>query len=141
MENQSKSEEQIISAETSIGYLLRGGVFFAGILIGIGSLLSFFRAPQFQGASSDIFALLGQGRELPNGVVAPFQWSVIREGLILGSSNAWITLGLIVLIGLPTLRVALAGVVFLIQKDYLFVVFCALVLFNLAFGFLSRSML
>lgn len=128
------STEQLISAETSIGYLLRAGVILGGGLILAGCLFSALRP------NSDIFLILKTGQEIPSGLVNRFEWSNLIEGVISGSSHAWTTLGLIVLIGLPTARVALVALVFLIQRDYLFVLFSILVLFNLVFGFLSHSL-
>ncbi len=118
----------VISAETAIGYLLRGGVVLGGGLIAVGWFLRVLTP-----INSGMFELLRRGQELPTEMVSPIRWS--------GYPNAWITLGLMVLIGLPMIRVALAGLVFFLQKDYLYTLFCVLVLGNLLFGFLSRLIL
>ncbi len=91
------------------------------------------------GNSTSILQLLQQGGELPPGLTLQAHGVQFFEGLKAGHPEVWMTLGLLILIGLPIARVALAGIVFLIQRDYLFVLFCSLVLVNLVFGLLSRS--
>ena len=137
--------DKIMSAEYAIGHLLRGGVFLSGSLIFIGLFLKsrVVSTPVLESASpsTDVFRLLRTGVEIPTEMVRIPQGAQIFDLIGSGTPNAWITLGIIVLIGLPVIRVALAGFVFLLQKDFIFVFFCALVLMNLAFGLMSRSIL
>lgn len=60
--------------------------------------------------------------------------SVLRAALH-GEAAAVMQASLIVLIATPVMRVVAAGVVFLVERDWLYVALCALVLGGLALGF------
>lgn len=145
MNQKNKEADQLISAETAIGYLLRGGVILGGGLICVGwgiKIATGVGTPPIQGGQApDIFTLLAQGQELPVNRATPIHWFQVLDWIKTGHPNGWLVLGLVVLIVLPMLRVALAGCIFLLQKDYLFMFFCLLVLLNLFFGILSHSIL
>ena len=73
------------------------------------------------------------------------QMGVLLSSIVIGlgwlvhlmawGSDRLISIGLIMLILIPVLRVIMAGVIFLIQRDYLFFCFSSVVLFFLGFGF------
>jgi uncharacterized membrane protein len=137
--------DPILSAEVAIGRLLRGGVLFSGGLILVGGLLRlrvFLNSGldlSVHSGTPDLFTLLRRGQEIPNEMLWSPHGTHFFGLLGSGQPNAWIVLGVLVLVGLPMIRVALAGFVFFLQKDYLFVLFCIVVLMNLMIGFLSHS--
>lgn len=57
-------------------------------------------------------------------------------GLTGGTVNMLMTAGIVVLVFTPIMRVVVAGVVFLRERDYLFSLFCAIVVAALAVGML-----
>jgi uncharacterized membrane protein len=52
------------------------------------------------------------------------------------AANLFMTIGIVVLIALPVVRVGLATAVFLFERDYLFAFISGLVLFIITIGFL-----
>lgn len=58
-----------------------------------------------------------------------------------GPSDGLAAIGIVLLIGLPALRVALTSVIFLLERDYLFATIAGVVLAIMAIGFLLGSAL
>jgi len=111
------SHEKLLSAETYISYLLRAGVVLSAILLGIGLI----KETVFE---SKILGVSFLHRETFESF---FKISEFLEGLSKLESRSVLYLGLITLIFLPFARVLLMGVLFLIQKDYIFVMLSLLV--------------
>jgi uncharacterized membrane protein len=61
---------------------------------------------------------------------------VLLTLLGLAAGTTVITIGLIVLVSTPVMRVVVAGLVFLKEKDMLFALFCGIVLLSLVGGML-----
>lgn len=126
------SQQKIEKAEYAISIILRWGVFLCAIIIAFGWLMSFL---QGHGLDSVHQAMTGQESLV---VSVPRSVTEFWKGLAAFDSQAYIALGLMLLILLPVSRVAAAAVIFFHEKDYPFVlmsliVFCVLVL-SLALG-------
>lgn len=121
------SEAKTIQAEIWISYLLRAGVLLSGAIIAVGWLLL-----TLSGKPSLLVALF-QGKDLGFVPVPLTWWGLFSEVLTLNESSV-IALGIRILISLPILRVILTTVVFLLQKDYLYVLLCGMVLVTLSVG-------
>jgi uncharacterized membrane protein len=131
--SKSFSESQTIQAEIWISYLLRAGVLVSGTIIGLGWLLLVL-----SGKPSLLQALL-TGKDL-GFVPVPLTWMGLFSQVITLDENGLISLGIRILISLPILRVILTTFVFLLQKDYLYVLLCGMVLFTLSIGiFLGKA--
>ncbi len=100
-------------SELAISHLLRGGVIFSGSVLVIGWVLELT-----QGSSQSQTSAEAGVRSL-NSLVA---------GLHAMSAQAWISMGLLLLISLPILRVALTFLIFLQNRDRLFSVLTLYVL-------------
>jgi uncharacterized membrane protein len=125
-------KDPMLRMEIVISNLLRAGVAISLVLIVIGSIVTFVRHPEFL-----------KSREALPGLVHPEAVSINSPGAIVAGLRAWrgqaiVTLGLLVLIATPMLRVAVSVVAFFLQGDRLYMlitfsVFCLLML-SLALG-------
>jgi uncharacterized membrane protein len=96
-------------AEIAIAWVLRGGVALAGALIALG-----------------LFARLLSGEAPP--ILSPL------SGLHGLGPDSLMTLGLLVLIALPVVRVAMTVILFVVERDYIYLAITGFVLFVLLFG-------
>ena len=126
--------EAILRVEVLLGTLLRLGVFACIALILIGLTVTLVRHPDYITDSSSLEHLTSPGAAFPHTPSA-----VISElGQFRG--RAIITLGLLVLIATPVVRVATSIVVYVVQRDWAFVVLTTLVLAILILsGFLGKT--
>jgi uncharacterized membrane protein len=108
-----------------IGLVLRVGVYLAGALIALGTLLAVLG----QGGVDSRDEALGKGVEL-----SPLGPSGILRGLQHGDGTALIQLGVLVLILTPTARVGMTLILFLKQRDRIFVALAGIVFVILALG-------
>ena len=119
--------DPMLRMELVISNLLRAGVAISLVLIVIGTIVTFARHPEF----------LKSREELP-GLVHPEAVSIkspgaIATGLRELSGQAIVTLGLLVLIATPMMRVAVSVVAFFLEGDRIYTlitlgVFCLLML-------------
>lgn len=96
--------KEIGEVEIIISYFLRVGVIISSIVIMLGLLL--FLQTGYSG--------------YPEGTY-PITMNAVISGLSEGKPYAIMTTGLIILIGIPILRVALSILAFCKEKDYLYV--------------------
>jgi uncharacterized membrane protein len=117
--------------ELLISYVLRTGVLIAAALVAIGLVMFFVDVAN--GTTS------GQAKEILShgGHQITVSWTSIAHGVTHGDALSVIELGLLVLILTPVSRVLLTLVLFLIEKDPVFVIVSAIVLFVLMLGFLG----
>lgn len=113
--------------EIWISYVLRVGVLLAAAIIVTG--LIWFLAAGAPGGPTTLNQLLGGGGH--SIVVSP---RTIISGIGAGNPIAVIQLGVLVLILTPTSRVAMTVILFLVQKDRIFVAVTLTVLLVLIFG-------
>ncbi|MCE5286136.1 MAG: DUF1634 domain-containing protein [Pelosinus sp.] len=90
--------------EIIISYFLRVGVIISSVVIILGLLL--FLQTGYSGYPENTF---------------PITMSDVISGLLAGKPYAIMTAGLIILMGIPVLRVALSIFAFFKEKDYLYV--------------------
>lgn len=109
------SQHKIEKAEYVISLILRWGVLVCAFVIASGWVLSFA-----QGHGLDSIHTAMSGQEL-SGLSVPRSFHEFWAGVSQLDSQAIIALGLLLLILLPITRVAASAVIFLIEKDYLFV--------------------
>jgi uncharacterized membrane protein YfcA/uncharacterized membrane protein len=102
-----------------IGWVLQGGVVLSAAIILIGILLEALQPNKFASQKLQTF---------------PQTFSQVWAGLLVLRPQAVITLGLLLLIATPVLRVAVSIYVFLVERDWRFVVITLLVLLILLFS-------
>lgn len=120
MKNQTNGKE----LEKKIGQFLRYGVLLSSFITFIGGLLYLYQhhgnlpnyAPTAETGAA--FGVAGYLRELS---------SILPQALAFDGA-AIIQLGVIVLIATPVFRIIASGVVFLVERDYLYVVISLVVL-------------
>jgi len=113
--------------EVILGDLLRIGVIIAGSVVVIGAVLFLFR----------------HGSEIPSyHIFKPdsFHFSDFKglfQGIVAFRSVSIMELGILILIATPVLRVLFSVFAFAYEKDYMYVIFTAIVLLVLIFSFFS----
>jgi uncharacterized membrane protein len=113
--------------EKIISYVLRLGVGLSLLVIVAGTVISFAHHPGYF-SSTDLASLTS-----PDGAI-PSLHAVIT-GVLAGQGQAIVMLGLLLLIATPVVRVAVSIVVFLMQRDMVFVAITTAVLAALLFSF------
>lgn len=108
--------------EVLLGTLLRVGVVASMILIMLGLTVSLVRHPDYLTDPAMLARLTHPGAAFPHTPAA------VVEELGQFRGRAIITLGLLVLIATPVIRVATSVVVYVVQKDWKYVVLTSLVL-------------
>ena len=123
------------TVERLIALVLRAGVITSIAIISFGTTLSFIHHADYLSSSSQL-----QSLTRPGGAFPP-TFSELRSQLLLLRGQAIVTLGLLLLIATPVLRVAISILVFLVEGDRLFalITFVVLTLLVLSF-FLGGAM-
>lgn len=119
--------------EIWISYLLRGGVILCGLIIATGWALELLYGGQNGDSAPFFLKQLSSGQELKV-MPVPVSFPDFLNEIHQLEPRAIIAMGLFCLISLPVLRVAFATVVFIVQKDFIFVAFSGAVLIILTFG-------
>ena len=136
----SKKSEKLIQTEIVISNLLRWGVILCGCIIALGLISSWFNAAALHRFSADTLPALVSGQAV-SAIEIPRSFAEFGAGLSAFDPSAIIALGLIFLIALPTLRVALTVILFLIERDYAYLVITLFVLSVLLSGiFLGKAL-
>jgi uncharacterized membrane protein len=115
--------------ENLISHVLRIGVGVSLLVIVAGTIVSFAHHPGYLWSAQTLGPLTR-----PVGDALPTVHSVL-EGVLAGRCQAVVMLGLMLLIATPVLRVAVSVVVFLVQRDRIFVAITVVVLAALLFSF------
>jgi uncharacterized membrane protein len=111
--------KDLLQMEVAIAYVLRGGVALSGFFIALGLALKLFE----KGNSQTLISQLLSGQALNTAqTLAPWQPDYV------------ITIGLILLIALPVVRVAMTVFLFLKEKDYTYLAITLFVLCVLLVG-------
>jgi uncharacterized membrane protein len=105
--------------EIAIGRMLQGGVLLAAAVVLVGGLFYLVHAPAGPRPDYSHFHGVADGLRHPGGI-----W----HGVLHGDAESVIQLGLLLLIATPVVRVMLAGVGFLMERDQLYVWVSAIVL-------------
>lgn len=115
------------SVEDLMSALLKKGVLLSGGLILIGWVQSILETSQGSLVHQQVWEALLSGQSHLSFSPESMKSDILHGQFVLASS-VWITLGLLVLLFVPVLRVMLAAWVFYREKDYLFVLFSCVVL-------------
>jgi uncharacterized membrane protein len=110
--------KELFQMEIAIAWVLRGGVALSGLFIAVGLLLRMFEP----GNSQQLVAQLLAGQPLSTSTLVTWQ------------PDSVITIGLILLIALPIVRVAMTVFLFLKEKDYTYLAITLFVLTVLMIG-------
>jgi len=115
--------------ELVISGILRGGVIASLATILVGLVVMFVHHPDYLKSSADLSRLTKSGAAFPHTVPD------VGAGLLAGRGQAIVTLGLLLLIATPILRVAVSIIVFVLQRDWVFVLVTSFVLAVLLISF------
>ncbi len=116
--------------ENLISHVLRIGVAVSLLVVVTGTVTSFVHHPGYLRSPGELAPLTAPGHFATPSV------SGVIAGVLAGRGEALVMLGLILLIATPVLRVAVSVIVFLIQRESIFVVITAVVLALLLTSFL-----
>lgn len=129
-EHEAAARKQVRRVELTLGYLLRIGVGVSILFIASGTIMSFVHHRDYTW-SHDAFDRLTHP-----GAVFFHNVPDVIDGVRGFRGQAWVTVGLLLLIATPVLRVAVSIFVFVHQRDWVFVSFTAIVLVLLLLSFL-----
>jgi uncharacterized membrane protein len=115
--------------ELLISDLLRIGVFTSLALIVIGTILSFVHHPAYLTSPAELQRLTQAGAAFP------FTWQAVVAGVQDLQGRAIVTLGLLILIATPIVRVAVSVLAFIYQKDRIYTLITIAVLCLLLLSF------
>jgi uncharacterized membrane protein len=127
MFSESEIEARVRRVELIISNLLRGGVIVSLVLIVLGTLVSFARHPEYLSNRAALQRLTEPGAAFPHTL------SDVFAGLGALQGEAIVTIGLLLLIATPVIRVGVSIFAFIYQHDRTYtlitvVVFCLLLL-------------
>lgn len=123
-------QRQVGRIELLLSWLLRGGVTVSMVVIAVGAVIMFVHHPSYLRLSSDLQLLTSTQAIFPHTLPA------IATGLMATRGRAVVTLGLILLIATPILRVAVSAVIFAVQRDRAFFAITGVVLALLLVSFI-----
>jgi uncharacterized membrane protein len=108
--------------ELSISRLLLVGVIASVALIVVGMVVSFVQHPDYLSASGVLDSAVGPG------VTFPHEFDALLAGLRQLRGEAIVTLGLLILIATPVMRVAISAIAFIQHGDKTYALITAAVL-------------
>lgn len=125
--------KSLLQAELAIAYVLRGGVALSGTLIFIGLLAKFGQGNSDLDHTHQLLSgLMSSG--MANELAAVRSVSEFVRSIGHLTPESVITLGLVVLVALPVVRVAMTVVLFVIERDYVYLAITVFVLAVLVSG-------
>ena len=124
------SNEDLITTEEMIGKFLRYGVILSIIIIGFGQVLLFV-----DHSASELSLLQGNSIDSINSLrLLPISPQEFFQGLVKLDPTSFICLGVVTLIFLPIFRVILTLILFIKEKDLIFILLTSAVLVILCLG-------
>jgi uncharacterized membrane protein len=113
--------------ELAISNVLRGGVIVSLVLIVLGTCVTFARHPSYFSQPAELKQLITPGSHFPHDLQS------LAKNLFESRGRGIVTLGLLVLIATPIMRVAISILAFIYQRDRIYTiitatVFCLLLL-------------
>jgi uncharacterized membrane protein len=117
-----------IQVESWISYTLRVGVLVCGVITAIGWIMS------LTSGDWEKMTPVFQGQYLETTLV-PQTWIEMALDAFRGEPTAVMRLGIRLLIALPVIRVALTALIFLLERDYIFVCLAGIVLALVSAGY------
>ena len=129
-------QRRLFRTENLISRVLRIGVLASLLFIVTGTVISFVHHPKYLSSSVDLHRLTQPGAAFPRTLSDAFIGARELRG------QAIVTIGLLLLIATPIMRVAVSIFIFLCQKDRIFtlitsIVLC-LLLASFVLGWISR---
>lgn len=126
-DTQSEIDARVRQVELLISNLLRSSVLLSLVVIVIGTVVTFVDHPEFLSSRRALGQLVNPGTSLPHTLEA------VGRGLEALQGDAIVTLGLLLLIATPVVRVGISIFAFIYERDrvYTFItltVFCLLIL-------------
>lgn len=115
--------------DTSISWLLRGGVLLSITVVTLGIVLTFVHHPDYFSSRPALGSLTHGAMHYPSSLTE------VIDGVRAGRGQAMVMAGLLLLIATPVARVAFSIVVFVIERDRLYVGITAFVLIVLLVSF------
>lgn len=115
--------------DTAISWLLRGGVLISIAVVMVGIALTFAHHPDYFRSRPALGTLTAGAVHYPNHL------GDVLQGVRNGRGQAIVMAGLLLLIATPVARVAFSIVVFIIERDRLYVAITAAVLTVLLISF------
>jgi len=125
----NQSSEHVRKVEALISHILRGGVVISLLVISFGLALSLRHHRDYFSSAGALKQITTPGREVPHSV------GEVLHGVAEMRGEAIIAAGLLLLIATPVVRVAVSILVFVFDKDWMFVVITAFVLGMLILSF------
>lgn len=125
---------KLFQAETIISHVLRVGVWIAAFFLSTGLLVSWVH-PHPTGFSTTDLSTLVAGQTITN-INQFHSFGELLGQFLFFDPGAIISVGVMVLIALPILRVALTVILFLLERDYLYFFITGFVLLVLISGIL-----
>ena len=119
--------------ELLISTVLRSGVLTGLVLILLGTLMSFRRHPEYLSSAQELARLTRAGASFPHTLYD------VGAGLLELRGQAIVTLGLLVLMATPVVRVAVSVVAFAAERDRTYVAITLTVLALRALSFFLGS--
>jgi uncharacterized membrane protein len=130
----AQEDRTVFSVELFISHLLRWGVILSLLIVGIGvlALIASGHTGYDQARLDDLGSLI---RYHPGQADFPTTVPEVTKGLARGEPYAIISLGILVLIALPVVRVGVSILVFVVERDWVYVLITAFVLSMLLLSF------
>jgi uncharacterized membrane protein len=122
-------EERVRRVELLISDLLRSGVLISLTLITVGTVVSFIHHPEYLSSSTALQRLTAPGAAFPHTLFDV--WSSLKDL----QGQAIVTVGLLLLIATPVIRVAVSIFAFIYQHDRTYTVITLVVLCLLLLSF------
>ena len=115
--------------DVALARLLRIGVSTSIVVVVIGMIITFVHHPDYVSSMPALGTLTTVDQHFPSSI------GDVIEGLRAGRGQAVIMAGLLILIATPVARVAFSIVIFLVQRDWLYVAITSTVLILLIVSF------
>lgn len=125
----AQGTEATTSPELLISSLLRYGVLSSLALVALGMLLTFVHHPDYFSSGEAL-------QRLTTPEHAPHRLADVTAGMLTVRGQAFVMMGLLVMMAIPVLRVALSLRIFRQQRDRAYVLITSVVLALLLFSFL-----
>jgi len=126
---------KVFPTEEIISWILRVGVLASAVLIALGVVLLFVTGTTgYNGSFNDLAGLVNYNQN--RSAAFPTTPGDVLAGVVQFKAYALIALGLLLLIATPVLRVAASVVIFLLERDYAYVLITLIVLTILIVSFL-----
>jgi len=121
--------ERVGHVELLLSTILRAGVVASLAMVLLGLALTFTHHPDYLHSAADLRRLTSPGAAFPHSL------QEVADGARIWRGQAFVTVGLIMLIATPIFRVAASVVIFALERDRVFVLITSAVLAVLLFSF------